>query len=221
MSGGTGKDGMVVAASRGGARTEGAAATSVAVLCAPSRARVAAAAVALALARAIGSPSALAAAVGAGAPAPLGGTLAARRSAAALHASGHAAAARGRLVWLGDRRGDEATDAAAARAAALCAEIGRAASAVVPAAVVLPLPRSDALDRVLAWHHGIVVVLEPGTAETLAAGALASLAALGRPVAAMVPPTRLAATAALGGIATTAEATGAVARLGFDRKGAA
>jgi len=193
-------------------------AVSVAVLCAPSRARAAAAVVALALARGAGSPCVLAAAVGSGCPAPLGGTLAARRAAAALQRAGHGAAARGRLVWLGDRRGGEPVDDAADRAAALSAEAARVVSTVTaPAAIALPFTRSDALDRVLAWHHGIVVVFEPGTADALAARALASLAALGRPVAVMAPPGRLASVAACGGIATTAAAAGAVARLGFDR----
>lgn len=196
-----------------------AAGVSVAILCAPPRARAAASAVALALARATNGPCALAAAVGVDAAAPFGGTVAARRAAASLRMSGRAAAARGRLVWLADRREVE-TDDAAGRAAALSAELRRAATAAggSPTAIALPFARSDALDRVLAWHDALVVVHEPGMPPALLDRALASLAALGRPVAAMAPPSRLAATFAAAGLAAATDATGAVAQLGLVRE---
>ncbi len=196
-------------------------APAVAVLCAPMRARAAAAGVALALARALGTSHALAGAVGAGGrdPAhPPGGAPAARRSAARLRERELPATASGRLVWLADRRGSlDPDDDVAPRAAASSAELGRASASVgAPAVLAIPLPRVAALDRVLAWHDAIVVVREPDASDAMVERALASLAALGRPVAPMAPPARLAAALAAAGVRVPAEAGDAVARLGLD-----
>jgi hypothetical protein len=150
----------------------------------------------------------------------IGGAPAARRAAAALHAHGMHGAARGRLVWLPDGRGDAPADEVAAWAAAVCAQIGRAGAAVgAPGAVSLPFARSAALDRVLAWHDAIVVVPEPGSSDAVLERALTSLGALGRPVAAMAPASRLGGLLALAGVRAPAEAVGAVAQLGFGRDG--
>src|SRR5437764_568853 len=94
------------------------------------------------------------------------------------------------------------------------AELGRSATfAGVPATLALPFARTDALDRVLAWHDAIVVVREPDAAPTVIERALASLAELGRPVAAIAPPRRLSGTLAAGGVVAPAEAVRAVAEL--------
>jgi hypothetical protein len=76
----------------------------VAVLCAGPRGAAVAAAIAMALARACGRPCALAAAVGAGDAASTTLVPSAARAAAHLRRRGHRAHARGRLVWLADRR---------------------------------------------------------------------------------------------------------------------
>ncbi|MBS1868929.1 MAG: hypothetical protein JSS99_04645 [Actinobacteria bacterium] len=200
----------------------------VAILCTEPRARVAAAGIALALARAAGARGALAAALGHGGGSALGGLPTARRASAALRRDGRAVDASGRLAWLADRRAGVDDDApvrladrrgtveddAAARAAALCAELGRAGTlAGLPTTVALPLARTAALDRVLAWHDAIVVVREPDAADGLAERARASLARLGRPVAELTPPRRLAGALALGGMAIPQEAAVAVAEL--------
>lgn len=196
---------------------------SVAVLCAPRRGPAVSSAIALALARACGRPSAFATAVGATAAPGASLTPASLRAAARLRRDGHVARARGRLVWLADRRGDAATpddpavdvDVAGATAA-LSVELRRAAaSAGAAAALAIPFVRCDGLDRVLAWHDGIVVVREPGTAVVLTDLVLASLARLGRPVVAVEAPRRLAAAAATTGSHTPAFAVAAVAQLGF------
>jgi hypothetical protein len=223
------------------------AAPLVAVLCTAPRARVATAGVALALAHATGSRCAIAGAVGTETRAALGGTPAARRSAMALRRRGLPASASGRLVWVADRRGQlvpavgnpldgpatgatvpvaaptaEPTDVAA-RVAALSAELGRSAATLgLPAAVALPFARTEALDRVLAWHDAIVVVREPDAPAAVLERALESLAALGRPVVAMAPPARLFSVCALAGLGAAAEAVSAVdelARGGTGRAG--
>jgi hypothetical protein len=210
----------------------------VAILCTAPVARVAAAGVALALARATGQPCALAGAVGADAGTALGGLLAARRAAAALQRRGLPASASGRLTWLSDRRGPlvpgdvvghtgAATDVLAldvpARCAVLSAELGRSAAVLgLSAAVAVPFARTEALDRVLAWHDAIVVVREADAPTAMVERALTSLAALGRPVAAMTPPARLAGALGVAGLAVPAEAWSAVgelARDGFGRPG--
>jgi hypothetical protein len=176
---------------------------------------VAAAAIALAMARGLGAPCALAASLGAGATSSLTWVPSAHRAAAALRERALPASACGRLVWLADRRGPLPADDVAAGAAALSAELGRAATAVgLPGAVALPLARTAALDRVLAWHDAIVVVHDPDAADGVLERALASVAALGRPVAEMVPPRRVAGTLAVSGLAAPSEAAAAVAQLG-------
>ena len=186
----------------------------VAVLCAAPRGRVAAAGVALALARASRCRCALAGAVGEGLPGSSGGVLSARRAARGVRERGLPAVASGRLVWLADGRGELPVDDIAARAAAMSAELGRSAAFVgAPAAIAMPFARTVALDRVLAWHDAIVVVREPDAAATVIERALASLAELGRPVAAMAAPRRLAGTLAAGGVIAPAEAVRAVAEL--------
>jgi hypothetical protein len=101
--------------------------------------------------------------------------------------------------------------------AAASLELAGAARAIgVPAALAIPLARSAALDRVLGWHDGIVVV-QDGRVETreLEPLVLGSLAALDRPVASMaLPPRAQARTAALG-LRTPAAAVHAVAALGL------
>ena len=188
----------------------------VAVLCRPPRERAAAAGIALALSRAMGASCALASVAGSGPAQSLGASPAARRAAAALSAWNLPGVACGRLVWLPDRREVGAAGDVAVGAAALSAELGRAAAAAgAPGAVALPYVRTAALDRVLAWHDAIVVVREPDTSEPILQRVLSSLAALGRPVAEMTPPPRLAATLALAGLRVPSEAAGAVARLGL------
>lgn len=188
----------------------------VAVLCQPARGRAAASGVALALAGALGEPCALAAAAGVAAAGSLAGAPTARRAAARVRDRGLPAAATGRLAWLADRRGRDVVGDDAASAAALSAELGRAAAAAgAPAAVALPIARTAALDRVLAWHDAIVVVRDPGMSDAVLERGLASLAMLGRPVAAMAPPTRLTAALAAVGLRAPAEAAVAVAQLGL------
>ncbi|HEX7291432.1 MAG TPA: hypothetical protein VF250_09930 [Conexibacter sp.] len=187
----------------------------VAVLCAPPRVRAAAAGAALGLARATGAPCALAGAVGADAWAVLGGLPAARRAAVALRRRGLPASASGRLVWLADRRASLPADDVPSRCAALSAELGRSATTLgAPAAVAFPFARTDGLDRVLAWHDAIVVVPEPDAPAAAIERALASLARLGRPVAAMAPPSRMAAALAVAGLAVPSVAAIAVDELG-------
>jgi hypothetical protein len=186
----------------------------VAILCAAPRARVAAAGVALALTRAAGRRCGLAGVVGQEAGAALGGLPAARRGSIALQRRGLPASASGRLVWLADRRGELQANDVPARCAALSAELGRSVAAItVPAAVAFPCTRTDALDRVLAWHDAIVLVPEPDTPPAMIEQALASLARLGRPAAAMAPPSRVAGALALAGVAVPSEAADAVAAL--------
>lgn len=205
----------------------------VAVLCASSRARACGPAVALALAGTTGAGTALAGVVGDPRTATPGtGTPAARRVAARVRERGVPAAPVGRLVWIPDRRDGTdprrvpgaagAIDARdrAGEAAAACAELARAvAAAHVPAAIALPLTRTDVLDRVLAWHDAIVVVPEPGAPAALVDRVLAGLVALGRPVVAMAPPSRVGAALAAAGLRAPAEAVQAVAQLGLVRGG--
>lgn len=175
---------------------------------------MAAASVALALARMSGSRLALAGMVGASAGAALLAAPSARRAAAVLQRQALPASASGRLVWLADRRGPLRFDDAVSRCAASGAELGRAATALgVPAAVAYPFPRTDALDRVLAWHDAIVVVREPDAPDAVSARALASLTRLGRPAVLMVPPPRVPGALAIAGFAVPAETTAAVAQL--------
>ena len=192
---------------------------TIAVLCAAPRGRVAASAVSLALARVLGRRCALAAMVGAAeaGPGSAAALPAAQRAARRLRERGADATATGRLVWLGDRRagelGVEGADAPGAVAAA-SAELGRAAMvAAAPAAIAIPLARVEALDRVLGWHDGIVVLPEPDMAAPVLERVLASLALLGRPVACMAPPSRLAGSAAVLGLRAPACALTAVEQL--------
>ena len=186
----------------------------VAVLCTESRARAATAAVALSLAQVAGRRCALAGAVGASAGAALGAMPAARRQAAALQRRGLPAHASGRLVWLADRRGPLAENDLPPRCAALSAELGRSAGGLaVPAAVAFPCVRSEALDRVLAWHDAIVVVREPGALDGVIEHALASLARLGRPVGVVDVPSRMPGALAAAGFVAPAEVTRAVGEL--------
>jgi hypothetical protein len=177
---------------------------------------MAAAGIALALARGLGASCALAGAVGCGQTGSLACMPSARRVAGRLGERGLPAIAAGRLVWLADRRGDAMGEDIASAAAALSAELGRAAADVgAPAAIALPFARTAALDRVLAWHGAVVVVREPDLSDAVAERALTSLAALGRPVAAMTPPVRLGAALATAGLRAPAEAVDAVAQLGL------
>ncbi len=188
----------------------------VAVLCAAPRGRVAAAGVALALARATRCTCALVGVVGEVTTGSIAGAPSARRATHAVRERGLPAVASGRLVWLADRRGELVVDDIVARAAAMSAELGRSATIVgAPAAIALPFARTAALDRVLGWHDAIVVVREPDAAAAVIERAMGSLAELGRPVAAMAPPRRLAGALAAGGVAAPAEAVHAVAALGL------
>ncbi|MGN6188419.1 MAG: hypothetical protein ACTHOE_05935 [Conexibacter sp.] len=191
----------------------------VAILCAPSRAHVAAAGVALALARAAGRSCALAGAVGFEEGAALPALPAAGRAATTLRRRGLPAGASGRLVWIADHRGPLTSDDVPARCAASSAELGRAAMALgTPAAVAFPCARTDALDRVLAWHDAIVVVREPDASGAVIEHALASLARLRRPVVAMAPPARVSGALAVAGLAVPPEAARAVAELADGRR---
>jgi hypothetical protein len=191
----------------------------VAVLGARDHAAASTGAVALALTRALGTGTALAGVAGASRrQPPLGGLPAARRTAARLRERGLPATTAGRLVWLGIDV-DEHDDVGLA--AAMAATLGRAASAArVPAALALPLARTEALDRMLGWHDAFVVVREPAAADVVVERALVSLARLGRPVATMPPPSGLAATLAAAGLGVGAGgAAEAVARLGLGDDG--
>lgn len=186
----------------------------VAILCTAPRGRVAASAIALALARVSRCSCALAGAVGEGPSGSIAGLPSARRAARGVRDRGLPAAASGRLVWLPDRRGALVAEDVAGRAAAMGAELGRAAAYVgAPAVVALPLARTGALDRVLAWHDAVVVVREPDAPAAVIERALRSLAELGRPVAAMAPPPRPYGTLAAWGAVAPAEAMRAVAEL--------
>jgi hypothetical protein len=188
----------------------------VAILCTAPRGRVAASAIALALARAFRCSCALAGAVGADSSGSLGGVPSAHRTARGARNRGLSAAATGRLVWLPDGRGALRGSDIAGRAAAMSAELGRAAAfAGAPAAIALPIARTAALDRVLAWHDAVVVVREPDAPAAVVERALVSLAELGRPVATMAPPLRLSGALAAGGAVAPAEAIRAVAELGL------
>jgi hypothetical protein len=191
---------------------------TVAVLCTPARGHAAAASVALALARAAGRRCAIAAAAGASTRAlpALPATAAAARAARRLRERGQSATASGRLVRLvappvPDRDADAAGIAAGASAALARAAIATCA----PAVLAIPFARVEGLDRVLGWHDGIVVVREPGAPEGLVERALESLAALGRPVAAIAPPAGAAALAATLGLRAHDSALAAVAELGL------
>jgi hypothetical protein len=117
-------------------------------------------------------------------------------------------------MWLADRRGELQADDAPGRCAALSAELGRSAAALgVPATVAFPFARTDALDRVLAWHDAIVVVREPDAPTAAIERALASLARLGRPVAATALPSRVSGALAVAGVAVPAEAAVTIAEL--------
>jgi len=138
-----------------------------------------------------------------------------------VHGRDLPATASGRLVWLPDGRAVDIEDdaGAPARVAAMSAAVGRAvAAAEAPAAIAISHVRTEALDRVLAWHDALVVVDEADASDVMLERALASLAALGRPVAAMVPPPRLAALLALGGVQAPAEAVRVVAQLGLGER---
>ena len=212
-------------ASERGAAPASPSAPTVAVLCDPAHGAVAASAVALALADACGSRCALAASVGHGAIAAVPAGPAVRRAAAALVGRGYDAAAVGRLVWLADlrvtrRRADDprplADDPVGAVAAAALEVAGASRALGAPAALAIPLARSDALDRVLGWHDAIVVV-EDGRTTTaeLAELVTTSLAQLGRPVAAMGLASRLRARLTVAGLGRPATAVRAVADLGL------
>jgi hypothetical protein len=117
-------------------------------------------------------------------------------------------------VWLADRRGAMQDDDVPSRCAAVGAELGRMAGALgAPAAVAYPFARTDALDRVLAWHDAIVVVREPEAPAAVVERALAGLAELGRPAGAMEISSRAAAALAAAGLAVPAEASTAVSGL--------
>ncbi len=192
-------------------------APTIVVLCAPSRGRGAAAAVGLAIARVLGAPCAVAAVVGGADVTPSVGlrTPATGHAATVLRARGNAARTSGRLVWLPDRRPEEtvAADPAGAAAAA-SAELGRAVAATgLPGVLAIPLMRSDALDRVIAWHDGIVVVREPDATALVADRVAESLAALGRPLVGASPLSRQAAVLAELGLRAPLAMVQAVQRL--------
>jgi hypothetical protein len=197
-------------------------APTILVLCTAPRARVAAAVFAMALARTLGTPCGIAASAGVGGRLPGAGlaTPAARRVAARLRARGQHATASGRLVWLPDRRvaaPREIVDAdLAGAAAAASADLGRAALAGgVPAVLALPHARTAALDRVIAWYDGIVVVREPDATAAVMNRVVESLSALGRPVVCVSSPPRHEAVLTLPGLRTSPAALSAVAQLGF------
>jgi hypothetical protein len=188
----------------------------VAVLSADASARAGTAAVALALARLLGRGCAIAATLGAiPEPSPLRLPAPAARSAAArLRGRGDRAQTCGRLVWLEGAWPAEADPAGAAAAAS--AALGRAARSLgVPAALAIPLARTAAVDRVLRWHDGIVVVRESGTVEHVPERVLASLRELGCPVVELSRPGPLAAATAAAGLVAPAAAVQAVAALGL------
>lgn len=192
---------------------------SVAVLSNGTGGAAVAAAISSALADHCGRPCALVATVGPAPPGIVALSPAAVRAAARLRGSGQPARARGRLVWLAGEvptGGGHADDDPAAAAAALGARVARAAAATgVPSALALPLARSAALDRILAWHDGVVVVQEPGASAAIAELVLDSLAALGRPVTAVPAPSRIVAQLVTLGLHTPVFATAAVERLGL------
>lgn len=130
------------------------------------------------------------------------------------------AQASGRVVWLADRRGQQQGDDVPSRCAALSAELGRSAGALgAPAAVAFPCARTEALDRVLAWHDAIVVVREPGALDAVIAQTIASLARLGRPVGVVSVPSRMPGALAAAGFAAPAEVAHAVRELLARRRG--
>jgi len=179
---------------------------------------VAASGLALALAHELRFACALAGAVGEVPVASLGAVPSARRVAAAARAGGLPATASGRLVWLADRRAAMGPADAADQAAAMSAELGRCATAAgAPSAVAIPSARTAAVDRVLAWHDAIVVVVEPELAESILERALVGLRALGVPVATMTPPARGAGALAAAGLRAPREARQAVAALELGR----
>ncbi len=126
-------------------------------------------------------------------------------------------------MWIGDAvatADDEPARDDAGVAAGMAAMLGRGGSALAtPAALALPLTRTAALDRVLAWHDGFVVVREPEAPEGLAERVLESLARLGRPVAVMSPPSRGGAALATAGLVAPPEAVQAVEWLGLGGPG--
>ncbi|HST43003.1 MAG TPA: hypothetical protein VLK58_25990 [Conexibacter sp.] len=190
---------------------------SVAVLSNGTGGAAVAAAISLALADHCGRPCALVATVGPAPPGVVALSPAAARAAARLRRSGQAARARGRLIWLaGELPQDGDEDDPTAAAAGLSARVARAAAAIgAPSALALPLARSAALDRILAWHDGVVVVQEPGASAAIAELVLDSLAALGRPVTAVVAPSRVVAQVVTLGLHTPGFAAAAVERLGL------
>lgn len=202
---------------------------TVAVLCDPAAGLVAACAVALALGVAAGTRRAVAMAVGHGERPALPLTAASGRGAAYLRERGYDAAAVGRLVWLADLRvarrahvdgraplGPHDDDPVGVVAAASVELSGAARAVGAPGAVAIPLARTAALDRVLGWHDGIVVVEdERTTMPELAELARESLATLDRPVTAMALPSRLPARAAVAGLRASEAALRAVAELGL------
>ena len=204
---------------------------TVAVLCDPAHATLAASAAALALAAAAGTRCAVAMAVGRGERAAMPLAATAGRGAARLRGRGYDATAVGRLVCLADLRVSRRPQAVAGGAAgcgpidddpvgavaAASLELAGAARAIgAPAAVAIPLARTAALDRVLGWHDGIVVVDdERTTMPELAELARASLSTLDRPLAAMALPSRLTGRAALAGLRATDAAVRAIAELGL------
>jgi len=187
----------------------------VAAVLAPSEhCDAAAAGVALALARAHGAPCAIAAVAGRCGGWGMGAPTAPATRCAAARAGAHAigGSASGRLVRLDAPLGAEDPSGLAAAASAL---LGRAVAASgVPGALAVPFARDAGLDRVLGWHHAIVVVHHGRILDALVQPVLESVAALGRPVARMEPPARVPATAAMLGLRMPADAARAVAELG-------
>jgi hypothetical protein len=188
----------------------------VAILCAAPRGRAAAAAIALALARVTRRRCALASVVGEAVPGSMGGAPTARRAARGVRERGLPAVASGRLVWLPDHRGAVSADDVAGHAAAMSAELGRAAAFVgAPAAIAMPFARTAALDRVLAWHDALVVVRDPDAAGAVIEHALESLAELGRPVTSIATLPWLPRALAAAGAVAPVEAVRAVVELGL------
>ncbi len=191
----------------------------VAVLCAETRSRATASAVALALAEATGHACALAGGVGAGDTGQSGGIAlpAAARAARRLRERGQSARAIGRVAWVPDTRlaGADAVGAAAGASASLARAV---AATDAPAALAIPLARTDGLDRMLGWFDGIVVVREPDAEDALLARVLASLAELSRPVALVPALARLDAVVATLGLRAPAPARAAVAALALGRR---
>ncbi len=190
------------------------------VLCEAELLHAAAAMAALALARVLGAPCALAAVGGASRDPRRAGvaTVGARRAAARLRAAGRPAAASGRLVWLSGPFGalaGAADPVGVAAGASLL--LGRASAASgLPGVLALPHARTDALDRLIGWHDGVIAIPAADASCDLSEHVEASVAALGRRCVCISALSRRMAALAELGLHVPAAAVDALARLGDD-----